>query len=76
MDTIKDNAHIVWWSSLSINEQKYYISLHPFFSKMVMNYFYTHKTSLRQVYDNVKDNNLTVEYSFICELFRTKKCVI
>lgn len=68
-----ENAHKIWWSSLSINEQNYYVSIHPFFGKMGMDYFYAHKTSMKQVYDNVMENDLVVEYEYICELYRSKK---
>lgn len=76
-DTIQqeDKAHIIWWSTLSINEQKYYISKHPFFSKMGMNYFEAHKTSLKQVYDNVIENNLLVDYEVVRELAKTQKFI-
>jgi len=50
--------HMEWWSSLSINEQKYYISKHPFFSQMGMDYFRLRETSILQVYEYCKNHNL------------------
>lgn len=45
-----------WWSELSMNEQKKYTKMHPFYGKMDSNYVIKVKDGIKSLYQWLKEN--------------------
>lgn len=74
--TATKSEALKWWSSLSMNEQKKYVALHPFYSKFYPMYVIEHKNGITDVYNYVLDHNLIKAASIELEKYQPGDVVI
>lgn len=55
--SLRDDAY-KWWTALSINEQKYYTSLHPFYGKMDSIYVIEVSDGILRLYEWLLDQEI------------------
>ena len=50
-----------WWSSLSIEEQKAFVRMHPFFKNFDLIYIIRHKTGIPELYQYLVEGGTLTE---------------